>query len=158
MGLTPVYIEYKLKSQIISIASISEGIMETTKWTDFTGWGFLPGIKSCSKTKETENGVGTIFSVQNLDGSTHKEEILEWDTKNKIVILMYDFSKPLASFADHFIETWEMQSIEGITHIKRSFYLYPKNILGKILLQIIAPFFKQAVKKHFRTMESSSLI
>ena len=55
---------------------IAKQILDLTKWSDFHGYGPLPGIKVAEFEVRTEGIVGTRIRVTNVDGSSHVEEIV----------------------------------------------------------------------------------
>jgi hypothetical protein len=50
-----------------------------SKWPDFHGCWPIPGIKTAEFEVQTSNNIGTRIRVTNFDGSTHVEEIMEWE-------------------------------------------------------------------------------
>jgi hypothetical protein len=75
---------------------IAEQILDVAKWRDFRGYGPIPGIKSAEFETRTPNVVGSRIRVTNLDGSTHVEEIVEWQSDRRLQLQMGNFSKPLS--------------------------------------------------------------
>ena len=57
---------------------IAGQILDLDKWTAFTGYGVLPGIKAAVFAVRTPGVVGTRIRVTNTDGSSHVEEVVEW--------------------------------------------------------------------------------
>jgi len=57
---------------------IAEQIIDVSKWTDFKGYLFLPGIKVASFEIKTATIGGSRIRVINTDGSTHVKEIVDW--------------------------------------------------------------------------------
>ncbi len=73
--------------------------------------------------------VGSRISVTNTDGSSHIEEIVEWQPQHRLRLHMRDFSAPLSRLATGFQETWESDRIDGATRVSRSFELHAKSAL-----------------------------
>jgi hypothetical protein len=95
-------------------ADIARQMLDLTKWHDFHGYGPIPGIK--------------------LDGSSHVEEIVEWQPDHRIRLHLKEFSAPLSRLATEFEETWELQRTGNETHVTRSFPLHAKSVLARLLL------------------------
>ena len=60
-------------------AEIAALILDIANWIDFTGYGIIPGIASAEFEMRMAGIVGTRIRVVNKDGSTHVEEIVQWD-------------------------------------------------------------------------------
>src|ERR1700730_1882947 len=88
---------------------IARQILDLTKWPDFRGYGPIPGIKAAEFDVQTPSIVGTRIRVTNLDGSSHVEEIVEWQPDQRVQLEMKQFSPPLSRFATGFEEVWEFQ-------------------------------------------------
>ena len=58
---------------------ITRQILDLTKWPDFHGYGPIPGIQSAVFDVQAAGIVGSRIRVTNRDGSSHIEEIVEWD-------------------------------------------------------------------------------
>jgi hypothetical protein len=69
---------------------IAEQILDVAKWPDFRGYGPIPGIKSAEFETRTPNVVGSRIRVTNLDGSSHVEEIVEWQPERRLQLQMGD--------------------------------------------------------------------
>ena len=106
---------------------ICTAFIDTNRWADFKGYSILPGIEKAHFENKTPELVGSRIKIRNTDGSSHVEEIIEWDVRHRIALRFQEFSSPLRHFATHFIEVWEFrQSTEG-TDVSRSMAMYPKN-------------------------------
>lgn len=127
---------------------ISLEIANMDNWTDFTGYGLLPGIKEAKYEKRTEDMVGSRISVCNLDGSTHIEEIYKWNPSEELGLKLMEFSPPLNRIATHFLEEWEFKAVNEGTIAKRSFELYAKSQVSRPFLWLISLMFRRAMKKH----------
>src|SRR5204862_6286733 len=88
----------------LSPADIAGQILDVAKWPEFTGYGPIPGIKSAEFEARTPEVVGTRIRVTNTDGSTHVEEIIEWQPDARLVLHTTDFSPPLARLAARLVE------------------------------------------------------
>ena len=138
----------------MSSHEIAQQILDLTKWPDFKGFGFLPGIKVAAFEVRTPEVVGSTIKVTNTDGSSHVEEIVEWQTDRRLRLHMTDFSPPLARLAIGFEETWDFEQCDSGTKVIRSFRLYAKSVLTWPMLWLISVFLKKAIARHLRQMRS----
>lgn len=126
---------------------ISAEILDTERWPEFTGYAFLPGIEqACFETK-TPEVVGSRIRVCNTDGSSHLEEIIQWDIPNCIALQFQEFESPLRNLATHFVEVWTFRETAGGTKVTRSMTMYPKSIAGWLMLIPISKLMKKAFEK-----------
>lgn len=130
---------------------IAGQILDLAKWPEFTGYGVLPGIKSAEFEVRTPGIVGTRIRVTNTDGSSHVEEIVEWEP-SRLRLEMKDFSPPISRLADRFVETWQFKRIDDSTNVTRSFELHSKSLLTRPLLWLISILLKRAIARHLRQM------
>jgi hypothetical protein len=133
---------------------IARQILDLTKWPDFHGYGPTPGIKIAEFDVQTPNIVGTRIRVMNLDGSSHIEEIVEWQPDRRIRLEMKAFSPPLSRLATGIEETWEFNHTDNGTHVARCFRLYPKSFLARLALRVISFFIERAIARHLREMRT----
>jgi hypothetical protein len=149
--MNPIKIE--VKSLInLSPKEISSIILDTSKWKKFEGYSILPGIEKAEFEKRTDSVVGSKIKVHNKDGSTHIEEIIEWDVHRKVVLKFQEFNSPLKKFASHFMEEWYFTVSDSGTEIVRVMKMYPINITGLILLKPISLLMKKALKKNLELL------
>jgi hypothetical protein len=132
--------------------AIARQILDLTKWPDFHGYWPIPGIKIAAFDVQTPGIVGSRIRVTNQDGSSHVEEIVEWQPEHRIRLHMKEFSPPLSRLATGFEETWEFKRSGNETHVTRSFRLHAKSVLGRLLLWVISFFLKRAIARHLRQM------
>src|SRR5262245_23730234 len=106
--MKPITFTYQ---EILPLApeDIIRQILDLTKLPDFHGYGPIPGIKRAEFEVRTPGIVGSRIRVTNLDGSSHVEEIVEWQPDHRIRLQMKEFSPPLSRLAIGFEETWEFQ-------------------------------------------------
>ena len=66
-------------------AEIAGRILDLANRTDFTGSAALPGSKAAAFEVRTPGVVGSRVRVTNTDGSSHVEEVVEWqpDTRTR---------------------------------------------------------------------------
>jgi hypothetical protein len=132
---------------------IAGQILDLKKWSEFQGFGPLPGIKTAEFDRQTPEIVGTRIRVTNLDGSSQIEEIVEWDPDRRIRLHMLEFAPPLSRLATLFVETWEFARIGDVTHVNRNFELYPKSIVTWPALWLISHLLKRAIARHLRQLD-----
>ena len=133
---------------------IARMILDVTRWSDFDGFGPVPGIKSAEFEFFEPGIVGSRIRVTNRDMSSHCEEIVEWQPNQRVRLQMMDFSAPLSHLATRFEETWEFRRAGNRTVVARSFRLYAKSGLARIPLWLISIFLKRAVARHLREMKN----
>lgn len=135
---------------------IAEQILDVAKWPDFRGYGPIPGIKSAVFETRTPNVVGSRIRVTNLDGSSHVEEIVEWQPDRRLQLQMGNFSKPLSNLATSFVETWEFERVGDETKATRSFELNAKSMVTKPVLWFISFFLKRAIARHLTEIKHAA--
>lgn len=132
-------------------AAIRAAIADVGRWSDFRGWGPLPGIESAEYRERTPDVQGSVVAVRNRDGSSHTERILEWSDA-RVVMEFGEFTPPLSRFAERFTETWTFEPVAGATRVTRRFDLHPRGVPGRALLVAISFLLKRAVARHLRDM------
>ena len=123
-------------------------LLELERWPEFKGYAFLPGVESARFEIKTPQILGSRIQVRNTDGSSHVEEIIEWDVDNKVAIRFQEFDPPLQHLASHFIETWNFEDSTHGTQITRTMSMYPKGWTGWILLLPISRLMKKAFERN----------
>ncbi len=131
---------------------IARQILDLGNWTDFKGYGILPGIKAAEFEVRTPGVVGSRIRVTNTDGSCHLEEIVEWQPQHRLRLRMRDFSAPLSRLATGFEESWEFDRLDGATRVTRSFELHAKSALTRPFLWLISFCLKRAIARHLQEM------
>jgi hypothetical protein len=134
---------------------IARQILDLANWTGFTGYGPMPGIKAAAFEVRTPNVVGTRIKVTNTDGSSHVEEIIEWEPERRLRLDMRDFSPPLSRLATGFEELWEVERLGDGTRVVRSFTLHPKSTFARPVLWLISFLLRRAIARHLRQMRES---
>ena len=117
---------------------IARQILDLKKWAEFRGYGPIPGIKVAEFDVQTLGIVGSRIRVTNRDGSTHIEEIVEWEPDLRVRLEMKEFSEPLSRLATRFEETWGFKRTGNETHVIRSFRLHAKSVLARMLLWMMS--------------------
>jgi hypothetical protein len=136
--------------------AISSQILELANWTDFRGYGPLPGIKSAEFERRTPDIVGSRIRVTNSDGSSHVEEIVEWQPQRRVRLRFHRFSPPVSRLAREFFETWQFERAGEVTAVTRSFELHGKSILAWPVLWAVSFFLRRAVRRHLLEMKAEA--
>jgi hypothetical protein len=134
---------------------IAQQILDISRWSSFQGYGVLPGIKAACYEVRTPEVVGSRFRVTDSNGSSHVEEIVEWEPDRRIRLHMHEFSPPLSRLATGFEETWEFSRIGRQTRVVRFFELHPSCSAARPLLWLISILLKKAIARHLRQMRES---
>src|SRR5262245_57006943 len=92
-------------------AEIARRIIDLANWTDFKGYAMLPGIKVAEYEVRTPGVIGSRIRVINTDGSSHVEEIVEWQPDDSVRLQMKEFSAPLSRLATEFVESWLFERV-----------------------------------------------
>lgn len=131
----------------LSSYTICQQLLDTSRWTEFTGYAILPGIRQAAFELRTPEVLGSRIRVHNTDGSTHVEEIIEWDPARRVALKFQEFSPPLQHLAAYFIESWEFYALPGGTRLVRRMAMQPRGLAGRLLLPAIAPLMKKAFQQ-----------
>lgn len=131
---------------------IASQILDLSKWPEFTGYGPLPGIKRAEFETRTAEIVGTRIRATNRDGSTHVEEIVEWEPSRRLRLHMSEFSPPVSRLAKAFDEMWDFEREGDRTKVIRSFEMHPKSALTRPLLWLISWLLRRAIARHLEQM------
>jgi hypothetical protein len=137
---------------------IARQILDLARWPDFHGYGPIPGIKAAAFDVQTPGVVGSRIRVTNRDGSSHVEEIVEWQPDQRVRLEMMEFSAPLSRLATGFEETWAFQRTGDETHVTRSFRLHAKSVPARLLLWALSFFLKRAIVRHLREMRTRARV
>jgi hypothetical protein len=133
-------------------ADIAGRILDLANWTDFKGYAVLPGIKAAGYEVRTPGVVGSRIRVTNTDGSSHVEEIIEWQPDRSLRLRMNEFSAPLSRLATEFQESWAFHRLDKGTRVTRSFELHPKSAIARPALWLISLLLRRAIAWHLRQM------
>ena len=146
-------------SEILDIPPerVAEQILDLDLWPGFRGYGPLPGIRAAEFEVRTPEVVGTRIRVTDKGGSSHVEEIAEWEPGRRIRLRMGEFSPPLSRLATGFDETFEFERVGGQTRVVRSFELHPRSRATRPLLWLISLLLRKAVARHLRQMREGAV-
>src|SRR5260370_39784685 len=137
--------------------AIGRQILDVTKWSDFNGYGPMLGIKLADFEFRSPGIVGSRIRVTNRDGSSHIEEIVEWEPDRHLRLEMKEFSAPLSWLTSGFEETWAFERTGNETHVTRSFRLHAKSLPARLPLRAISFFLKRPIARHLRQMGRGAL-
>jgi hypothetical protein len=135
-------------------AEIAARILDLAHWTDFKGYAVLPGIQAAEYEVRTPGIVGSRIRVTNTDGSSHVEEIVEWQPDHRLRLQLKEFSSPLSRLATGFEESWAFQRMDSATRVTRSFDLHPTSGFTRPFLWLISFRLKRAIARHLREMRA----
>ena len=127
-------------------------ILDLSKWPEFQGYGPLPGIKSAEFEVRTPDVVGTRIRVGNTDGSSHVEEITDWQPNRQLTLQLREFSPPLSRLATHMDETWEFERMGNQTQVVRSFEIHAKSAVTRPAIWLISLMLRRAVARHLQQL------
>jgi hypothetical protein len=133
---------------------IARQILDLARWPAFRGYGPIPGIQAAAFEARTPGVVGSRIRVTNGDGSSHVEEIVEWEPGRRLRLEMKEFSAPLSRLATRFEEAWGFQHTGGGTWVTRSFRLHARSVPARLVLWVISLFLERAVARHLREMRA----
>jgi hypothetical protein len=135
-----------------STAVIFSDITDTKRWSEFNGYGILPGIESASYEVRTENMVGSRIKVLNRDGTRHVEEITAWTPDKEIAMTLQEFTPPMSLIATHITEAWLFQAADEGTRVTRTFQMFPRQVFARPVLWLISFLFRRAIARHLEEM------
>jgi hypothetical protein len=136
---------------------IARQILDLDLWPGFEGYGPLPGIRAAEFESRTPEVVGTRIRVTDTDGSSHLEEVVEWEPGRRVRLRMGEFSPPLSRLATGFDETFEFEQVGEQTRVVRRFELHPKSKATRPLLWLISLLLRKAVARHLRRMREGAV-
>lgn len=135
---------------------ICAGIADTTRWSEFSGYGPLPGIESASYETCPDDMLGARIRVRNRDGSEHIESIYRWQPGVAVAMKLHEFTPPLSRLATHFTEEWSLQAQGQATLVTRRFQMFPVSAAARPLLWLISLLFRRAIDHHLAYMAAQS--
>lgn len=131
-----------------SAVQICTEIADVARWSEFGGYGVLPGIAHAEYEIQTAAMIGSRIQVCNTDGSRHVEEIEKWVWGEEVAMKFTGFTPPLSRLATHFTEDWVLKEQGGGTAVTRSFALYATRPLARPVLWLISLLFRRAIARH----------
>lgn len=134
---------------------IAAQIADLARWSEFQGYGFLPGIAQAEFEEPGGARTGARIRVRNTDGSTHVEEILAWEPERRILMKLHEFTPPLSRLASHFTEEWLFFPQEDRTEVHRRFEMFPRGPAARPLLWLISRLFRRAIERQLKSLQTS---
>jgi hypothetical protein len=135
---------------------IARQILDLSNWTEFKGFGPIPGVKVAEFVVHSACVVGSRIRVINTDGSSHVEEIVDWHLDRRLQLHLKEFSAPLSHFATLITETWEFERVGHETKVIRSCQLHPRSFLAWPFVWLISFMLKKAIARHLGQMRGRS--
>jgi hypothetical protein len=115
----------------------------------FPGYGPVPGIAKVEFSRGSRLEKGTVLSIGNTDGSTHREEITAYDPPRAYAIRIDSFSSPLRLLVHWAEETWRFEQTSRGTRIEREFVLSLRSVLfWPLSLAFTRLILKRAMQRH----------
>jgi hypothetical protein len=140
----------------LSPGEIVQQMLDAANWPAFQGFGVIPGIKVATFEAKTPEIVGSRIRVINTDGSSHLEEIVEWQPDRRLTLHMTEFSSPVSRLATRFEETWNFEPQSSGTKVLRSFQLHARSALTWPLLWMVSILLKKAIVRSLRQMRDEA--
>lgn len=125
---------------------------DVSRWSEFSGYGPLPGIAGAVYETRTADMVGSRIRVTNTDGSSHVEEIIRWVPGAAVAMKMHEFTPPLSRLATHFIEEWTFETRGPGTLVTRRLQLYPRSAATWPFLWLISLLLRRAIARSLKEM------
>jgi hypothetical protein len=135
---------------------IAEQILDVSNWSQFTGYGPLPGILEAVFDSRTPAIVGSQIRVTNTDGSTHVETIEDWQPGRGLTMRFGEFSPPVSRLATSFEEIWSFEPAADGTRVTRAFRLHAKSIVTRPMLWAISFMLKRAIDHNLKQMRAAA--
>ncbi len=137
-------------------AEIAHALLDLDRWSDWKGYGPLPGIRRAEFELRTPEILGSRIRVQNTDGSSHVEQIVVWEPQRRVALQFGEFSRPLSRLAEKFIETLDFAPHGAGTRVTRQFELYPKSWAARPAMWLISLPFRRAMRAHLRQLRCAA--
>lgn len=140
----------------IKPADFAAELLVLENWKQFTGYGPVPGIVSAEFEQRTPEVVGTRIRVVEGGGSTHIEEIVEWQPERCLRLRFCEFSAPLSFLASEFVESFEFEPTGDQTRVTRSMTIEARSFLTWPMLWILSFFIKAALARHLEEIKQAA--
>lgn len=117
----------------------------------FPGYGPVPGIAKVEFSRGSRLEKGTVLSIGNTDGSTHREEITTCDPPHAYAIRIDAFSSPLRFLVRWADESWRFEKTARGTRVEREFVLSLRSVIfWPLSLAFTKLILKRAMRNHHR--------
>ncbi len=118
----------------------------------FIGWGPIPGILRLDWHEGNSSIVGSTATVNNTDGSTHRETVTVADAPTRYAIRIDQFSSVFNKLVNFATEEWTLSAAGSSTRVERCFTFTLKSAVLKPVGLIIGRFFRKAVRVNHKEM------
>ncbi|MBP7693247.1 MAG: SRPBCC family protein [Anaerolineales bacterium] len=135
---------------------ICAGLADTSRWSEFSGNGILPGIQSAQYEQRTAAMVGSRIRVRNTDGSEHVEEIYAWVEGQAVGMRLQEFTPPLKYLATHFTEDWRFEARPSATFVTRTIRMFPRGPATYPAVWLISRLFRRAIARHLADIAAAA--
>lgn len=148
---------FSVNAQVeLSPAEVMDQILEVSRWSDFPGYGFIPGIDKAQFQVWCDEIVDSRILVENTDGSRHVEEVVDYVSEQRICFEMKEFDSVVAHLVDHIEETWTLEADSKKTSLTRTFALHSAHWVARPLVWVVSQMLKRAVLRHMELFELRS--
>ena len=129
--------------------AVFEFITSEEGFLSFRGFGPIPGLRSVQFDHGDFRTVGSVSTVTNTDGSTHRERVTVYEPSRRYAIQIDSISSPFRLLMDHAEESWLLTAASSGTAVERMFRFVLRTPLALPLAVPIAQLlFRQAVRRH----------
>jgi hypothetical protein len=123
-------------------------VTDLTKWTTFTGYGPLPGIRHAEAADGRPLALGSVVRVQDSDGSSHEEVVTVFERPTTYAVTMR-LTPPASWLMKRIDERVDFQAIPCGTRITRRFDVLPRSFLAWPLVWAVTfLLLRPAVRRH----------
>ncbi len=136
--------------------AIAAQILDVNNWSQFTGYGPLPGIREAVFEVRTTEIIGSRIRVTNTDGSSHVETIEAWEPGRGLTMRFGEFSPPVSRLATSFEEIWSFEPAADGTRVTRAFRLHAKSMFTRPMLWAISFLLKRAIDHSLKQMRAAA--
>jgi len=123
-------------------------------FTDFKGYGPIPGIVGVSARNPGATARGSVFDVHNSDGSTHVEEITWFERPERSVRQIREFSSPFRFLVRRVEEEWVLSQVPEGCRAWRAFRFELRSALLYPVARLLALAFERAMRDHARIVSA----
>lgn len=118
----------------------------------FTGWGPIPGIDRLEWQHGGCSQEGSVATVYNTDGSTHRERVVLAARGERYEIAIDEFSSAFRFLVSGARETWVLEPNAAGTLGHREFVFQLRSAAGYPIGLLVAKFFRNAIVRNHQAM------
>lgn len=129
-------------------------IVTLANWTEFRGYGFLPGIVEASlpdgapiPPASRQVALGSRIRVENTDGSVHHEVVQAFEPGRRYAIRM-ELAPPVSYLMARIDERVDLEATPTGTRVTRTFDVVPRGWWTAPLVWLVAKVLRRAVVRH----------